>query len=49
MSDLPMMYTAEPTVAEDSVATMEDIFGDLHPEGQTSMDSPKAVQKGGGG
>lgn len=44
-----MIGTAEPTIAEDLVVTMEDTLGDLHLEGQTSMASPEAIEEGGGG
>lgn len=44
IADLPMIGTTEPTVVEDLEMTMEDIFEDLHSEGQINMDSPEATQ-----
>lgn len=39
-----MMGRAEPTIVEDLVVTMEDIFEDLHPENKTSMASQKLTR-----
>lgn len=39
-----MMGKTEPTVVEDPVVTLEDIFGDLCPEGHTSMEFSEAVE-----
>lgn len=41
MTDLPEMGAMEPFVTEDPEITMEEIFGEIHPEGQqTGVASP---------
>lgn len=42
--DLPMTGITEPTVTEDPMVMMKEIFEDLHAEGQTSMASPEAAE-----
>lgn len=44
MVDLPMMGIAKATVTKDLVVTMDDIFGDLCPEEQTSMAFSEVVE-----
>lgn len=40
-----MMGATKPTIAEDHVVSMEDVFGDPYPEGQqVNMASPEAAE-----